>query len=465
MDQIKKRARIPDVRPGWGERLAYGIGGIGMTVPYVIVSTMLTIYLTNVVHLNVAVVSSIIAVSILLDGISDLIAGNVIDRTASRMGKARPWLIGMALPIALCTFFLFRVPGGVSETVQYLYVFALYTLCITCFFTLGNIAKMSMVSLISPDGKEQALLGNIRVIAETFGMMAVTVFFVQLLPVFSNEEGNPETQSAYSGALAVFCCAAFILVLIAGFRTRERVRTEERKKRDTEKTGFLKTARVLLHSKYWVILLLFDIVWLIDFQLTMGSCAYFATYVLGDIGKMSLLMTCIQISSFLSMLTVPALVSRFRNRKLLCIAGLILTALGSVCVGLFSAALSAIVISCIILGIGRGIVFALEPGMIADAIRLTHYRTGVFSAGMGTSGISASAKLGMAIASAITGLVMSLSGFSAANEAQNLAQPASVSTGVTWLFAYCPAVLCIVLLAFFIPFFHLEKELSEFEQN
>ena len=63
------------------------------------------------------------------------------------------------------------------------------------------------------------------------------------------------------------------------------------------------------------------------------------------------------------------------------------------------------------------------------------------------------------------GLAMSLAGFSAANEAQNLPQPAAVSTAVTWLFAYGPALLAALLLAFFIPLFHLEEELAELESS
>lgn len=462
MDQIRDHSTAPDARLGWGERLAYGAGSVGANMPFTIVSSMLTIYLTNVAHLNIAVASSIIAVSALLDGISDLIAGNIIDRTASRLGKARPWLLRMALPIVLSVFLLFRVPEGIPETARFVYLFFLYNLCITCFYTLGGIAEGSMVSLLSSNGEEQALLGTIRAIGETVGMTLVSVFFVKLLPVFSNDPENLETQSAFSGTLAVFCCAALALMLIAGFFTRERVRATGRENRDAEKTGFLKTAKVLLRSKYWVILLLFGIVGTINLQLNMATCAYFSTYVLGDLSKMSLLMTSIQIAGFLALLTVPALMGRFGKRKLY-IAGLILSAAGYACVGLFASTLSTIVVFCILLGCGRGLIMGLEPGMVADAIRLTGYRTGVLSAGVGNSGMIAARKLGMAIASALTGLVMSLAGFSAANEAQNLPQPAAVSTAVTWLYAYGPAVLCVVLLAVFIPFFHLEKELSELE--
>ena len=314
MNPNQNSSQASNGRLSWGERLAFGAGAIGAPFVFTIVSSMLTIYLTNVVHLNIGVVSSIIAASALLDGLSDLIAGNIVDRTVSRLGRARPWVLRMALPLALSVFLLFRVPKGIPEPAQYVYLFLLYNLTITCFYTMESVAQDSMVSLLSPDGKEQALLGIIRAIGMNIGVTVASISFVQLLPLFSDDAGNPETQGAYSGAVAVFCCVVVILTLLAVLGTRERVDMPEAKSRSAGKPGFFKTAKALLQSKYWVMLALFGIVLDICVELGMGACAYFSTYVLGDLGKMSLLMTATQLSSLLAMFAVPVLMERFGKR-------------------------------------------------------------------------------------------------------------------------------------------------------
>ena len=95
------------VRLGWGERIGYGTGGVGINLITAVIGSYLLIYLTNTALLDVAVVSVIIAVSKFFDGISDLIIGNIIDHTRSRLGKARTWLLRMCLPFTVAFLLMF----------------------------------------------------------------------------------------------------------------------------------------------------------------------------------------------------------------------------------------------------------------------------------------------------------------------------------------------------------------------
>lgn len=317
---------------GWGERLGFGVGNVGAMALFTVVSSFFTIYLTNVALLDIAAVSVIMAVSRVFDGISDLIAGNIIDRTHSRFGRARSWMLRMCLPLSLSGFLLFWVPAAWPNLVKYIYVFLLYNLFSTVAFTLTQVSQFSLVALMTTDGGEQALLGNIQSVFSTVGSLCCSLFFVKLLPVFSADPQNPETQSAYTGAVAVFCAAAAILTLISVFSVRERVKPSAGEAKKTGSAGvgsFLQTAKALLSNRYWVFMFALTVIMFFNVQIDMAGAAYFASYVLGDLGAISWILSSTLISSSLIQLLTPALMRRFEKRSLY-MAGLGLSAAGLV---------------------------------------------------------------------------------------------------------------------------------------
>ena len=151
----------------WVERTGYGLGNIGVALIGALITTYLTMYMTNVALLDVAAVSLIMAVSRVFDGISDIVIGNIIDNTRSRFGKARAWLLRMSLPYAVSMFLLFYVPPQWPGAVRYVYVFITYNLVNTVIRTFIQISNYSMVPLMTEDPMEQGLLGNIQHLRQT----------------------------------------------------------------------------------------------------------------------------------------------------------------------------------------------------------------------------------------------------------------------------------------------------------
>ncbi len=110
----------PEASLGWNERIGYGMGGFGVNAINGIIGSFLTIYLTNVAFLDAAILSSIIAVSKIFDGVSDLIVGRMVDNTKSKHGKARVWLMRMCIPFAVSVLLLFFVPQNFPDMVKYI---------------------------------------------------------------------------------------------------------------------------------------------------------------------------------------------------------------------------------------------------------------------------------------------------------------------------------------------------------
>ena len=129
----------PNARLTFLERFAYGIGDYAGNLVYSAISAFLLVYYTNVVGASAAAAASIIAISKIFDGISDLVMGYIIDHTHSKWGKARPWIARLCIPLAVCTVLMFTVPASFVGKTQLAYMFLTYNLVSTIFYTGINV--------------------------------------------------------------------------------------------------------------------------------------------------------------------------------------------------------------------------------------------------------------------------------------------------------------------------------------
>ena len=112
----------------WYNKIGYGSGDIAGNVVYALLSAFVMIFLTDTVGMNAGVVGTLIAMSKLFDGVSDIFFGSLIDKTNSKMGKARPWMLYGYFGCAICLVAIFCIPANASPTAQYAWFFIAYTL-------------------------------------------------------------------------------------------------------------------------------------------------------------------------------------------------------------------------------------------------------------------------------------------------------------------------------------------------
>ena len=110
------------------ERFGYGVGDYSANLIYSSISAFLLLYYTNVVGASAAMAASIIAISKIFDGVSDLVMGLIVDRTHSKYGKARPWILRLCVPLAVATILMFSVPNSLSGKGLFIYMFLTYNL-------------------------------------------------------------------------------------------------------------------------------------------------------------------------------------------------------------------------------------------------------------------------------------------------------------------------------------------------
>ncbi len=455
----------PNGKLGWGERLAYGSGGFAFNMINGIIGSFLTIYFTSAAGLNAGIIATILAVSKIFDGISDLIMGRIVDRTDTKMGKARVWLLRMCIPFAVSTMLLFFVPQGFPDMVKYVYVFLIYNICNAVCLTGMLVPFYSMVGLVTAEPYERGLLGNIQQIFQTLGNVFVNSTFVVLLTKFSENPNTIYTQRSFTLTLAVYCALMVVVSLFCVFNTKERVilgaaAAEEKKEEKNE--NVMETVKALLSNKYWLLLTLGNfVVFAIIIFYAMGT-VFFSQYVLYDMSQYGILANAISVAQFAIMFVTPVLMTKISKEKIYTF-GMLVMAIGFL--GSAVTTVPALLIgSNVLKGLGVGLAGGMALGMVADTVTYGKLKTGIDTVGMGNAGISAAQKIGLGLGQAVFGWVLAAAGLDAALDAQGLAQPESVSTAIKFLYGWVPAIMAGAMFVIFLLFYHCERDIKKLEE-
>ena len=165
-------------------KVGYGGGDFAANMVYGLISSFVMIYLTNTIGMDAGIIGTLILVSKLLDGVTDILFGSLIDRTHSKFGKARPWMFWSYFGNAIALIALFAIPMNLSSKLQYAYFFIAYTLLNAIFYTANNIAYSALTSLITKNSQERVQMGTFRFIGSTLGNLLVSNFTLVMVEKF-----------------------------------------------------------------------------------------------------------------------------------------------------------------------------------------------------------------------------------------------------------------------------------------
>ena len=457
----------PNASLGWGERLAYGSGGFAFNMINGIIGSFMTIFFTSAMGLNAGIIATILAVSKIFDGISDLIMGRIVDKTETKMGKARVWLLRMCIPFAISTMLLFYVPTSFPDMVKYVYVFLIYNITNAVCLTGMLVPFYSMVGLVTSNSYERGLLGNIQQIFQTLGNVFVNSTFVILLTKFSENPNTIYTQRSFTFTIAIYCAIMVVVSLFCVFNTKERVKVgaqaSEETKKEQKNGNAMEAVKALLSNKYWLLLTLGNfVVFAIIIFYAMGT-VFFSQYVLYDMGQYGMLANAISIAQFAIMFVTPVMMTKISKEKIYTFGMLVMA------IGFFGSALfttpALLIGSNVLKGVGVGLAGGMALGMVADTVTYGRLKTGVDTVGMGNAGISAAQKIGLGLGQAVFGWVLAAAGLDAALDAQGIAQPQSVSTAIKFMYGWVPAIMAAAMFVIFLLFYHCERDIKRLEGN
>lgn len=308
----------------WYNKLGYGSGDLAGNMVYAFLSSFVMLYLTNTVGLNPGIIGTLIMVSKLFDGVSDIFFGTMIDKTKSKLGKARPWMLYAYIGCAATLVANFAIPASLGRTAQYAWFFIAYTMLNAVFFTANNIAYASLVTFCTRNSKERVEMGSFRFIfafSTSLIIQSVTVQFVRAL-------GNG--ASAWKTVAIIYAVIGLIVNTISVFSIKELPEEELAKDKDQEeKYSLIEAAKLLVSNKYYLMICgTYVCQQIYTAMLNMGI--YYMIYILKNEDLYSVFSWAINIPVIIAMCITPMLVERMKGLYRMNLAGYILGTAGRV---------------------------------------------------------------------------------------------------------------------------------------
>lgn len=439
-----KATTIKYEKTSFFERVSYGCGDLGCNIIYSAMSAFLLFYYTNYADVSAAAVGSIMLISRILDGFSDLTMGIIVDRTKSKHGKARPWILRMAIPFAIAAVLLFSVPSSLGATSKLIYIFITYNLVSTVIYTAINVPYATLNSLITQDQYERGVLSIFRMILATCGTLIINGLTLPLVEYFGNN------LSAWTKTFFVFGIASIMVFFITFTGTKERVKAVKQDK--NEVIPFKIGIKSLFRNKYWIQITLCLVCIFIVFAINGGSSVYYAKFILGDEKLFGPINMVSNISQIIAMFMVAPFIKKFGKRNVLIVGSIILISSnvmfiisGQNYIGIISAS--------VIKGIGSAGIAATMFAIVSDTIEYGEWKTGYRTEGLINSASSFGFKVGNGLGSAILGAVLSIGGYVGTSDTQS--DLAIVSIKVC--FIYLP-ILITILQIIIMSFYKLDEE-------
>lgn len=420
----------------------FGYLCVGLSYVFcMIIPAFLIYYATEQLALAIGAVSAMMALVKIFDGITDVVAGIIIDNTHTKHGKSKPWILRACIPYAVCMILLFSVPKGMSQTGKLFMLALFYALTVSVFGTLIGVARYALVPAMTDDPKERGQLGvlgdGIGAFACGLGMAATLVIVAKI--------GWTATFVIYGIIAAV---AGILCFVCTHDRTEEISGALERDRNSAPRVRDILEA--IFKNKY--ALLLFIIVFLQQFgagALTSGGTYYF-TYVVGDVTWYSKMMGISTALSLVAMFLCTFLISKMGAKRMFVLGGI-----GVVICFLVVAVSQSTNIKLLMVALplammfGQSFLTAAFASFASSAVDYGAMKNGVRLEGVTSSVLNIGIKIGTALATAVVGAIMAAGGFKEGGVAQTASAIHSISVAyiVLPLVAYA-AVTIIVLFAF-----------------
>jgi glycoside/pentoside/hexuronide:cation symporter, GPH family len=435
---LDSRLTSPDVtaKEKW---LGYLLGPSGALLLNAVLATYLNVYYTDVLNLTTVWGGAFLAVfpivSKIIDAITNIVMGYIIDRTRTKQGKARPWLLLSAPLVAVTGILLFTVPSG-NRTVQVIWVMLSYNLFYSFAYTIYNMSHNLMVPLSTRNTEQRGVLSVFNQISTIMmsGIIVALIFPMLIMPQLGVD------KSKWIVTMSVLSCIALPLTLMEYYFTKERITLEggEQKK---DSVAMVTQLKAIFSDKYMIIIFIYFLIFTVGSTIKNISLVYFSNYVLGTYndGKTQTMLSVIGgIPMGIGIFAVWPLAKKFGKRNLTAI-GFIFYAVGSAICWLAPTNMVIVLIGQFIKNIGGLPCSYVFMALFADVLDHVEWKNGFRCDGIAMSIYNTIAVASVGICTGVFNLILSKSGYVAPylDAAGKLiaVQPASVKSAITFTFA------------------------------
>jgi len=419
----------------WREKISYGIADMGFNFYWTNIATFLLIFYTDVFGISAAAAASMVFTIKIINAFTDPLIGAVADRTNTRFGKFRPYLIWVPLPLAGAAFLTYTTPD-LSEGGKIVWAYGTYLLMMVC-YTCINIPYNALSGVLSSDPQERSTVNGLRFIFAFAGGTLVTA----ATPALVRWLGHGDDKLGWQLTMLVWGALASVLFVTTFLNTRERVAPAP-----TQQSNVWQDIRDLSRNRPWVALFFLALIIMITITLRTTSAAYYFKYVVGRPELMQGFVPAYMISAAVGASLTPFLTRFIDKRKLMMI---LMSTTALLSLAFFFVQKDQVTLM-FALQIATGLVLGpkspLAFSMYADTADYNEWRTGRRATAMTFAAATFSQKLGTAMAVAVIGGLFTRLGYVA-----NVAQTAGSQAGIVWLMSFIPAAfaVCAVAVMFF----------------
>ena len=423
----------------WYNKMGYGSGDIAGNVVYAFLTSFVMVYLTDTIGLASGIVGTLIALSKLFDGFTDIFFGSMIDKTHSRLGKARPWMlygyIGCAVTLVAC----FAILTNLGKTAQYAWFFIAYTLLNGVFYTANNIAYSALTSLVTKNSKERVQMGSCRFIfafSTSLLIQAITVGFV---------EKCGGDAAAWRLVAIIYAAIGLIVNTISALSVKELPEeelNEGEQAGEAEKYGLVQAFKLLVKNKFYLMICGTYILQQL-YSAMIGAGIYYMTWVLKNKNLFGQFAWAVNIPLIIALIFTPTLVGKWNGMYKLNVRGYMLATVGRalVVVAGYMGSVPLMILFTAVAALGQGPWQGDMNAVIASCSEYTYLTQGKHVDGTMYSCTSLGIKIGGGIGTAVVGWLLEFSGY----VGTNATQPQSALSMMQFIYLWLPLVFDLLI--------------------
>jgi GPH family glycoside/pentoside/hexuronide:cation symporter len=423
-------------RLGWGEKLGFGFGDFGFNLYWTTVASLLAAFYTDVFGISAAAAGTMIFVTRIVDAVTDPVMGAVADRTRSRWGKFRPWLLFGGLPLAAAGVLTFTTPdlGGTGKLVWAYLTYSLLMLL----YTVASMPYSALSGVMTARSQERTTLISARFLFAFTGGALVNKYTLPLVEFF----GAGDALRGWQATMVLYGVLAVLIFWVTFATTRERIAPPP-----AQKTRAVEDIRDLLGNRPWLILFALAMIIMMTFTMRAGSAYYYFYYYVGRPDLLPDYLFWQMVAYAAGAVLAPVMTRYLDKARLLMLLMGIVGALSVVFYFVPKDMIWAIFTLNILISLALGPKSPLTWSMYADTADYNEWKNGRRATAMTFAAASFAQKLGGSLGSAGMLWILAMIGYVA-----NQAQTGASQTGIALLQTVLPgafALIAVVVISFY----------------
>lgn len=417
------------------EIISYGLSSPAVNLGALMAISFLSSYWTDVAGLSAAAIAMIFLVARIFDGFTDIVMGVIVDKTHTKWGKAKPWVLIGGVCSAFAATFLFSVPQSMSAGGKVAYAAVTYFLFSAIFNTMTGISTSTMTAYVSDSATDRTAMGASFMTIQTLADKALQIVTLPMIVILGSG------QRGWTTWLIILGLLSFVFLFIFLRNVKERF---SESKEDAPKLNIRSALGALFHNPYFFLVTGIGMSINIENSLVNSVGVYYSRLILGNKAFFSLMSLAALIPALFGIpLSVPLVNKIGKVRST--ILGLVVCVIGCAMMYIAPSNVALICVGIFIRELGRSPMLACYNAFVAEASDYSQYKSGLQMQGISFSGTSFGNKVGAGIGGWLLGAILSVSGYQGTAAVQTAAALGAIK-GMYIIGAIAPAIAVILLV-------------------